>query len=132
MSVQMLFEKDRFTKIRFAEMQTTVNELHKVLDDYGNETDSKKNHYNYLKMRDEANTESIEENDRRIREYTVCACINYYIVYINIFYWRMSTVVKIVIIIADESNRKYLTKEFYRRKKLESCGGYDVGDRHMI
>lgn len=67
----MLFEKDRFTKIRFAEMQTTVKKLQKVLEDYGNETDSKKNHYNYLKMRDEANTASIEENNKRIHEYSV-------------------------------------------------------------
>lgn len=67
----MLFEKDRFTKIRFAEMQTTVKKLQKVLDDYSDETESKKNHYNYLKMRDEDNTASIEENNRRIREYSV-------------------------------------------------------------
>lgn len=68
----MLFEKDRFTKIRFTEMQTTVKKLQKVLEDYGHETESKKNHYNYLKMRDEANTMSIEENNKRIREYSVC------------------------------------------------------------
>ncbi|VVC40684.1 Hypothetical protein CINCED_3A004905 [Cinara cedri] len=67
---EMLFEKDRFTKIRFTEMQTTVKKLQKVLNDYGNETESKKNHYNYLKMRDEANTMSIEENNKRISEYS--------------------------------------------------------------
>lgn len=67
----MLFEKDRFAKIRFAEMQTTVNELRNVLDDYGEETDCKKNHYNYLKTRDEANAAAIEQNDKRIREYSV-------------------------------------------------------------
>lgn len=67
----MLFEKDRFTKIRFAEIQTTIKKLQKVLADYSNETESKKNHYNYLKMRDEANTASIEENNKRIREYSV-------------------------------------------------------------
>lgn len=67
----MLFEKDQFTKIHFTEMQTTVQKLQKVLDDYNNETESKKNHYNYLKMRDEANTASIEENNKRIREYSV-------------------------------------------------------------
>lgn len=52
-------------------MQATVNKLQKVLDDYGDETESKKNHYNYLKTRDEANTASIEENNKRIREYSV-------------------------------------------------------------
>ncbi|XP_060850835.1 dynein regulatory complex subunit 2-like [Rhopalosiphum padi] len=67
---EMLFEKDRFTKIRFAEMQTTMKKFQKVLDDYSNETESKKNHYNYLKMRDEANTASIEENNKRIHEYS--------------------------------------------------------------
>lgn len=67
----MLFEKDQFTKIHFTEMQMTVQKLQKVLDDYNNETESKKNHYNYLKMRDEANTASIEENNKRIREYSV-------------------------------------------------------------
>jgi len=67
----MLFEKDRFTKIRFAEIQTTMKKFQKVLDDYSNETESKKNHYNYLKMRDEANTASIEENNKRIHEYSV-------------------------------------------------------------
>lgn len=67
----MLFEKDRFTKIRFAEIQTTMKKFQKVLDDYSNETESKKNHYNYLKMRDEANTASIEENNKRIHAYSV-------------------------------------------------------------
>jgi len=67
----MLFEKDRFTKIRFTEIQTTMKKLQKVLDNYSNETESKKNHYNYLKMRDEANTASIEENNKRIHEYSV-------------------------------------------------------------
>lgn len=52
-------------------MQTTVKKLQKVLENYGNETDNKKNHYNYLKMRDEANTASIEENNKRIHEYSV-------------------------------------------------------------
>ncbi|XP_003244887.1 dynein regulatory complex subunit 2-like isoform X2 [Acyrthosiphon pisum] len=67
---EMLFEKDRFTKIRFAEIQTTMKKFQKVLDDYSNETESKKNHYNYLKMRDEANTASIEENNKRIHAYS--------------------------------------------------------------
>lgn len=48
-----------------------VKKLQKVLDDYGNETESKKNHYNYLKMRDEASTLSIEENNKRIHNYCV-------------------------------------------------------------
>lgn len=52
-------------------MQTAVQNLQKVLDDYNSETRSKKNHYNYLKMRDETNTASIEENNKRIREYSV-------------------------------------------------------------
>lgn len=70
-TMQMLFEKDRFTKIRFTEMQTTVQKLQKTLHDYSDETESKKNHYNYLKMRDESNTASIDENNKRIREYSV-------------------------------------------------------------
>lgn len=67
----MLFEKDRFMKIRFAEMQTMVKKLQKVLNDYNNETESKKNHYNYLKIRDEASTSSINENNKRIHGYCV-------------------------------------------------------------
>lgn len=57
-------------------MQTTVGKLQKVLADYGDETESKKNHYNYLKMRDEANTASIEENNKRICEYSVRQAID--------------------------------------------------------
>lgn len=52
-------------------MQATAKKLQKVLNDYSDETESKKNHYNYLKTRDEANTASIEENNKRIREYSV-------------------------------------------------------------
>jgi len=77
----MLFEKDRFTKIRFAEIQTTMKKFQRVLDDYSNETESKKNHYNYLKMRDEANTASIEENNKRIHEFSVSPLHTYIILF---------------------------------------------------
>lgn len=67
----MLFEKDRFTKIRHAEIQSIVKKFQKVLNDYSEETESKRNHYNYLKIRDQANTAAIEENDKLIDEYSV-------------------------------------------------------------
>jgi len=54
-----------------------MKKFQKVLDDYSNETESKKNHYNYLKMRDEANTASIEENNKRIHEYSVSFSVCY-------------------------------------------------------
>ncbi|XP_050543599.1 dynein regulatory complex subunit 2-like isoform X2 [Daktulosphaira vitifoliae] len=67
---EMLFEKDRFTKLRHAEIQSIVEKFQRVLDAYSEETETKRNHYNYLKIRDQANTASIEENEKRIAEYS--------------------------------------------------------------
>lgn len=75
-------------------MQATVEKLQKVLNDYGDETESKKNHYNYLKMRDEANTASIKENNKRIHEYSVCAPL---LKLYTILYCRKKTIMLMII-----------------------------------
>ncbi|XP_050421342.1 dynein regulatory complex subunit 2-like [Adelges cooleyi] len=67
---EMLFEKDRFTKLRYSEIQSVVEKFQNVLDDYCGETETKRNHYNYLKTRDQASTSSIEDNHKRITEYS--------------------------------------------------------------